>query len=85
MEAEKLVRELPKGLIRWYEFQKGSRVLLLTGKSDPCEILKEALLECGLIVDMAAFWIWRQERQAVIWEIMIQSFGSEDWREAGIR
>ena len=55
MEAEKLVRELPKGLIRWYEFQKGSRVLLLTGKSDPCEILKEALLECGLIVDMAAF------------------------------
>ena len=50
-----MVRELPKGLIRWYEFQKGSRVLLLTGKSDPCEILKEALLECGLIVDMAAF------------------------------
>ena len=57
MQAEKLVRELPKGLIRWYEFQKGSRVLLLTGKGEPCEILEEALSECGLEVDLAA---WRE-------------------------
>lgn len=52
MQAEELIRELPKGLIKWYEFHKGSRALYVTGGIEACESLAEALEEGGLLVDM---------------------------------
>ena len=51
MQAEELIRELPKGLIKWYEFHVDSRALYVTGGIEACELLSEALEECGLIVD----------------------------------
>ncbi len=30
MTTEEIIRELPKGLIKWYGFQKGQRVLFIT-------------------------------------------------------
>lgn len=51
MQTEQLIRELPKGLIKWYEFHRGSRALFVTGGIEACESLSEALGESGLIVD----------------------------------
>ena len=51
MQTEELIRELPKGLIKWYEFHVGGRALYVTGGIEACESLSEALEECGLIVD----------------------------------
>lgn len=52
MQTEELIRELPKGLIKWYEFHKGSSALYVAGNSDSCEPLAEALEESGLKVDI---------------------------------
>ncbi|MFG6330253.1 MAG: adenylyltransferase/cytidyltransferase family protein [Lachnospiraceae bacterium] len=51
MTAEKLIRELPKGLIKWYEFPKGDRALYITGGRPLDQSLQEALSECGLRAD----------------------------------
>lgn len=51
MKAEELIRELPKGLIRWYEFKKNVRALYITGHQGLDESLAECLSECGLCVD----------------------------------
>ena len=55
MHTEELINELPKGLIKWYDFQKGSRALYVTVDSKECHALnksiKEGLTECGLVVD----------------------------------
>lgn len=51
MQAEKLTRELPKGLIKWYAFRKDSRALFVRGGIESCEVLAEALEESGLKVD----------------------------------
>ena len=53
METENVIRELPKGLLRWYEFRKGDRALFVTGGDPACEVLAEALAERGLAVDCA--------------------------------
>ena len=51
MQTEELIRDLPKGLIKWYNFHTGSRALYVTGGIEACESLSEALEGCGLIVD----------------------------------
>ena len=51
MQTEEFVRELPKGLLKWYEFQKGSSVLYVATETKKCEPLVEALSESGLQVD----------------------------------
>lgn len=52
MQVEELIRELPKGLIKWYNFHSCSRALFVTGGIEACESLAEALEESGLIVDI---------------------------------
>lgn len=52
MQTEELIRELPKGLIKWYEFHKDSRALFVAGGIEACASLAEALEESGLRVDM---------------------------------
>lgn len=51
MQAEELIRELPKGLIKWYEFHKGSRALCVTEENAETASIVEALQESGLKVD----------------------------------
>lgn len=50
MQSEKLIRELPKGLIRWFDFQKGKRALFVRDGAEPPEALEELLSEYGLKV-----------------------------------
>ena len=45
-QTKKLIRELPKGLIRWYEFQKKGKVLLVGDEGEERKGLSETLLEC---------------------------------------
>lgn len=48
--AEKLIRELPKGLIEWYEFHKSSRALYVVKEQNSCDPLAEVLKEKELAV-----------------------------------
>ena len=54
MQTEELIHELPKGLIKWYEFHKGSRALYVSGDKaeTECFPLAEALTESGLETDV---------------------------------
>lgn len=49
MTAEELIREMPKGLIKWYPFETGSRALFITDGMDT--VMAEALEECGVQTD----------------------------------
>ncbi len=48
MQAERLIRELPKGLIQWYDFKKGRKALLVRDGTVLSEVFEEVLSECGL-------------------------------------
>lgn len=50
MTAEEIIKELPKGLIKWYGFEKNSSALYITAHTELDQSLAEALLECGLCV-----------------------------------
>ena len=52
MQSEALIRELPKGLLKWYEFHKGKKALFVACGSSKGGALAEALEECGLMVDV---------------------------------
>lgn len=51
MHIEDIICELPKGLVKWYDFRSGSRALFVTGGIEACESLAQALTESGLTVD----------------------------------
>lgn len=51
MNDTEIIREIQKGLLRWYDFQSGSRALYIGGAEAP---LAECLQECGLNVVCAA-------------------------------
>lgn len=51
MKTDELVKELPKGLIKWYKFHKSGKALYITGGIESCEALPEALMEMDLAVD----------------------------------
>lgn len=51
MQSEKLIGELPKGLLKWYEFHKGGSALLVTAGARADVSLAEVLLESGLEID----------------------------------
>ena len=51
MTTEEIIRELPKGLIKWYGFQKGQRVLFITVGTQVDMALVDAFGENGLFVD----------------------------------
>lgn len=46
--AEKLIYELPKGLIKWYGFQKGGQALCISADTQLDRALAEGLAEMGL-------------------------------------
>ncbi len=49
--ADILIRELPKGILAWYPFQKDKTVLLLSYSEEKLAIYKEMLLSASLQVD----------------------------------
>lgn len=49
----KVVRNLSKALINWYDFEEGARVLFISGGDPECEILYEALTEKRVILNKA--------------------------------
>lgn len=51
MTADELIKELPKGLIKWCGFKKGRKALYITGRKKLDYSLSEALSECGLHVE----------------------------------
>ncbi len=48
--AKELIRELPKGLIKWQKFKEGSSVLFLGGGEETDDVMVEALAEADLQV-----------------------------------
>lgn len=54
MQTQELIHELPKGLIKWYEFRKGSRTLYISAGEEADTSYADALKECGLNVDIVS-------------------------------
>lgn len=52
MQSEELIRELPKGLFKWYDFHRGERALFVAKERAENNALAEALTEAGLVVDV---------------------------------
>lgn len=48
---QKIVNELPKGLVKWYPFKAGKKALYITGKAQIDSAIAEALQESGMSVD----------------------------------
>lgn len=48
MNADVIIRDLPKALIGWYDFQAGARVLFISGGISECEVLFDVLEEKGM-------------------------------------
>lgn len=53
MLADEIIRELPKGLLKWYKFHDHCRALYVAGGTDIDEPVKESLEESGLKVELA--------------------------------
>ncbi|BBF44120.1 glycerol-3-phosphate cytidylyltransferase [Lachnospiraceae bacterium KM106-2] len=51
IEQKRILRELPKGLIGWYDFQKGSRALFVKDSDPESDSLIEVLVDSGMLVD----------------------------------
>lgn len=51
MTVDQLIQEMPKGLIKWYEFEKGSRVLYVTAGQLMDVAIQQALSECNLNIE----------------------------------
>jgi len=54
MNKEEIIRNLPKALINWYEFEQGDKVLFISGGDEECEVIYEALEEKGIKAIRAA-------------------------------
>lgn len=48
MTSDKIVNDLPKALINWYDFRQDAKVLFVLGGKPECEVLYEALTERGM-------------------------------------
>ena len=54
MNADKIIRDLPKALVRWYDFQAGVKALFVSGGMPECEVLFDVLEEKGMDTVKAA-------------------------------
>lgn len=66
MQDIELLKELPKGLIKWYPFQEGKKALFITGGIKACESLCDALKEAGLITKQMPLEAVLQEKEQQI-------------------
>lgn len=54
MISAKIINDLPKALINWYDFQSDSKILFISGGKPECEALFDALTEKGMETVSAA-------------------------------
>lgn len=54
MNTKELIRELPKGILKWYPFSKRGRALCVVLNQGEDSVITEVLEEAGLSVDRAA-------------------------------
>ena len=52
MNAEKIIRDLPKALINWYNFKEGAKALFISGGRPECEVLFDVLKERNLKISV---------------------------------
>lgn len=48
MDADDIIRDLPKALINWYDFQIDSKVLFISGGKSECDVFFDAIEEKGI-------------------------------------
>ena len=65
MDDTKIIREIQKGLLRWYDFKSSSRALYIGDIETP---LAECLQECGLdvtcvMLEESLYEEWREQHQ----------------------
>lgn len=51
MNAQELVREMPKGLIKWYDFKKECKALYISAGTELDDVMAEALRECVVMTE----------------------------------
>ena len=51
VETQQLMRELPKGLIKWYDFDVNERVLCVVNDDELTDCIAEAVKEMGLFTE----------------------------------
>lgn len=54
MDVDGIIRDLPKALISWYDFEEGAKVLFVSGGMPECEVLFDVLKEKEIEVVKAA-------------------------------
>lgn len=54
MQTNQLIRELARGLLSWYTFQKGGKALFITEDMDAYGVLEDVLKENGLTVEVCS-------------------------------
>lgn len=54
MISDKIISDLPKALINWYDFEENSKILFISGGKPECEVLFDALMEKGIETVKAA-------------------------------
>ena len=47
MASDEIIKDLPKALINWYDFQTDSKVLFISGGRPECEVLFDMMKEKG--------------------------------------
>lgn len=52
MEAEKIIKDLPKALVSWYDFQENGKALFISGGMPECEVLFDVLKERKLVAEI---------------------------------
>ena len=83
MTTEKLIHELPKGLIQWYAFKKGKDALYISSDVKTTDPILEVLQGFDLIVDCSTFGdIYdRQKTDFPKYDYIIVSTEIEGWPE----
>lgn len=54
MTAEEVIRNLPKALVNWYEFETDAEAVFISGGDTACESLYDAMVENGVKVSKVA-------------------------------
>lgn len=48
MTSDEIIKDLPKALINWYDFEMSAKALFVSGGKQECEVLFDALMEKGV-------------------------------------
>lgn len=83
MTEKELIKEMPKGLIKWIQFKKNTKGLVISGCSDLEDILVDTLIECGVCVDVIYEFIDLESSQSASYDYVILSSAIESAKVTG--